>query len=126
MRLQGAWNVFANQYDDGSLEWGHISAGADRFRFAAVASPSEVIVDSRTVDISLEMRDAEFADRVEFTLDDGRRWEFVTDRNGPMVEFSAARPGWSGHCGVVRRVGESRNLVRSWGWQELFVGRLTG
>jgi hypothetical protein len=124
MRLQGGWNVFANEYTDGSLEWGHMSIGADRFRFAVVASSEEVLVDSRIVDAKIDWRGHEFVDRITFDVGDGQPWEFVTDPNGQMVEFSAARPGWSGHAGVLRRVGESRELKRHWAWQEVFPSRV--
>ncbi|WP_183407898.1 hypothetical protein [Nocardioides marmoriginsengisoli] len=125
-RLQGGWNVFANEYDDGTVEWGHMSIGADRFRFAAVASQDGPVVDSRSVEASIEWRDEEFVDRIVFDVGDGRPWEFVTDANGEMVEFSAARPGWSGHAGVLRRVDEQRRIVRHWAWQEVFPSRVQG
>lgn len=124
MRLQGGWNVFANEYTDGSVEWGHMSIGADRFRFAAVASSNGTLVDSRTVDATIDWHDDEFVDRIIFDVGDGQPWEFVTDANGQMVEFSAARPGWSGHAGVLRRVGETRTLKRHWAWQEVFPSRV--
>ncbi len=124
-RLQGGWNVFANEYDDGSVEWGHMSIGADRFRFAAVATHDGVKVDSHDVDASIEWRDNDFADRIVFDVGDGDPWEFVTDSNGQMVEFSAARPGWSGHAGVLRRVGEQRKIIRHWAWQEVFPDRVS-
>ena len=63
-------------------------------------------------------------DRITFDTGDGQPWEFVTDPNGLMVEMSAARPGWSGHAGVVRRVGETRTLTRHWAWQEVFPARV--
>ncbi|KZS61295.1 hypothetical protein A4G26_11165 [Mycobacterium kansasii] len=124
MRLQGGWNVFANEYADGSVEWGHMSIGADRFRFAAVASSDAILVDSRSVDAEIDWRDDEFVDRITFDVGDGQPWEFVTDPNGQMVEFSAARPGWSGHAGLLRRVGETRTLNRHWAWQEVFPSRV--
>lgn len=125
-RLQGGWNVFANEYDDGTVEFGHMSIGADRFRFAAVAGPGGTTVDSLAVEAKIEWRDEEFVDRIEFEVGDGRPWEFVTDPNGTMVEFSAARPGWSGHAGVLRRVDETRAIVRHWAWQEVFPARVQG
>ncbi|MEO7005547.1 MAG: hypothetical protein ABI065_00830 [Terrimesophilobacter sp.] len=124
MRLQGGWNVFANEYDDGSIEWGHMSIGVDRFRFAAVTSADSVLVNTLSVDDKIEWRDDEFVDRITFDVGDGNPWEFVTDPNGKMVDFSAARPGWSGHTGVIRRVGETRGLKRHWAWQEVFPGRV--
>lgn len=123
-RLQGGWNVFANEYTDGSVEWGHMSIGTDRFRFAAVASSAGTIVDSHDVKAKIDWHDPEFVDRITFDVGDGQPWEFVTDPNGQMVEFSAARPGWSGHAGVLRRVGETRELKRHWAWQEVFPSRV--
>lgn len=125
-RLQGGWNVFANEYDDGTVEWGHMSIGADQFRFAAVASHDGPVVDSLQVEAAIQWRDEEFVDRIVFEVGDGGPWEFVTDANGQMIEFSAARPGWSGHAGVLRRVGETRQIVRHWAWQEVFPDRVRG
>jgi hypothetical protein len=124
MRLQGGWNVFANEYEDGSIEWGHMSIGADRFRFVAVASADSILVNAPSVDAKIEWRDSEFVDKITFDVGDGEPWEFVTDANGKMVDFSAARPGWSGHTGVIRRVGETRKLKRHWAWQEVFPSRV--
>lgn len=124
MRLQGGWNVFANEYTDGSVEWGHMSIGADRFRFAAVASSEVTLVNSLSVDAKIDWRDHEFVDKITFDVGHGQLWEFVTDPNGRMIEFSAARPGWSGHAGVLRRVGETRPLNRHWAWQEVFPSRV--
>ncbi|MCX2930598.1 hypothetical protein ORI20_09945 [Mycobacterium sp. CVI_P3] len=124
MRLQGGWNVFANEYEDGSIEWGHMSIGADRFRFVAVSSADSVLVNSASVNAEITWRDDEFVDRITFDVGDGQPWEFVTDLNGKMVDFSAARPGWSGHTGVIRRVGETRVLKRHWAWQEVFPERV--
>jgi len=123
-RLQGGWNVFANEYADGTVEWGHMSIGADRFRFAAVANQNQTVVDSLEVEATLTWRDENFVERIQFDVGDGVPWEFVTDPNGQMVEFSAARPGWSGHAGVIRRVGEQREIVRHWAWQEVFPARV--
>lgn len=124
MRLQGGWNVFANEYEDGSIEWGHMSIGADRFRFVAVSSANSVLVNSPSVQEKIEWRDEEFVDRITFDVGDGQPWEFVTDPNGKMLDFSAARPGWSGHTGVIRRIGETRKLKRHWAWQEVFPARV--
>ena len=124
MRLQGGWNVFANEYTDGSIEWGHMSIGADRFRFVAVAFSDAELVNVLHVDETIDWRTDEFVDRITFDTGDGQPREFVTDPNGLMVEMSAARPGWSGHAGVVRRVGETRTLTRHWAWQEVFPARV--
>ena len=124
MRLQGGWNVFANEYEDGSIEWGHMSIGADRFRFVAVSTADAALVNTLSVKSQIEWRDKEFVDRITFDVGDGQSWEFVTDPNGTMVDFSAARPGWSGHTGVIRRVGETRKLKRHWAWQEVFPSRV--
>jgi hypothetical protein len=125
-RLQGAWIVFANEYEDGSIEWGHISHGAERFSFATIGDGSGALLSdttrvSSTIEFSTPAR--EFVDRIVYDCD-GDLWEFVKEPAGDMVDFSAARPGWFGQVGRVGRVGEARPLRRWWAWQEVFPSRL--
>lgn len=123
-RLQGAWAVFANEFEDGSVEWGHFSRGADRFEFAIVSDGKDTTVDARTVRAKVEYKPNGFVDRILYELGDGSAWEFATAPTGDMVDFSAARPGWRGQSGTALRVGETRRLKSHWAWQEVFPDRI--
>lgn len=125
-RLQGAWIVFANEYHDGSVEWGHISHGAERFTFATIGDGTgSLLADTTKVSSVVEFSGLSrgFVDRIVYDCD-GDAWEFVKEPAGDMLDFSAARPGWFGQVGRVGRVGETRTRRRWWAWQEVFPSRL--
>lgn len=123
-RYQVIWSVFANAFDDGSVEFGHFSVGADNFRFGVVSDASGPVVEVRDdVDAEVTWGDDGFASRVDYRIGDSR-WTYQHDPDGSMVDASAARPGWKGHIGTIRRADDSRTPVAGFGWQEVFPDRL--
>lgn len=123
-RLQRAWSVFANAYADGTVEFGHLSHGADGFSFGVISDAEGPILDVRDeVAVDLDWGDDGFARRVDHHLG-GQTWSFALADEGAMVDASAARPGWRGHVGTIRRSDDHRELVAGFGWQELFPDRL--
>lgn len=121
---QQAWAVWANEYEDGAMEWGHFSFGADRFRFGTVINQDGMIVDSHQVELKMEWADNGYIRRLVYDFGGNDQWEFIAAPNGHFVEFSEWVKIWRGHSGVVQRVGETRKIVRRMGWQEIFPERL--
>ncbi len=121
---QQAWAVWANEYEDGTMEWGHFSWGADRFKFGTVINSDGMIVDSHHSELKTEWADNGYVRRLIYDFGGNDQWEFITAPNGRFVEFSDWSRVWRGHSGVVQRVGETRKPLRWMGWQEVFPKRL--
>lgn len=125
-QLQLAWVVFATEWDDGTIEWGHISAGFDKFKFGSVYSnKSPVVVETRNVSLSTDWGGPDgYAKRLKYDFDGGeQKWEFVTAADGKFSDLHYPQ-NWHGACGIVRRVGERRKPVRWFAWQETFPEKL--
>jgi hypothetical protein len=106
-RLSDAWCTWATAYDDGSIEWGHVSFGTDGFGFALRASEGVAHVAERVVGEVVSVRDG---CPVHITFDiDGEAWEFEADPRGlalePLPGPVRQSEGW------FRRVGETRQPV---------------
>ena len=132
-RLQEAWMVFATEWDDGTIEWGHFAQGKGHFQFGSVAdNKNGVVLDTTQVDMKVELPKTDgFSERVVYSFPGSdEQWEFVTlPVKGPMIEGSAYfsllnNVQWYGQSGIMRRVGETRKPVRHIAWQELFNARL--
>lgn len=130
-KLQEIWGVFATEWDDGTIEWGHFCKGFGDFQFATVSSnKADLELSSRNVEAKCQFGAGGFVDRLEYTFDGREKWEFVTSPDGNFVEMAALLnkingTEWRGHAGIMRRVGEKRKAVRSMAWQEVFPMRLT-
>lgn len=130
-KLQEMWGVFATEYDDGTIEWGHFCKGFGDFQFGTVSSNrNDLELSSRVVDAKVGWGDGGFVKRIDWTFDGREKWEFVTAPDGNFVEMAALLnkvngTEWRGHAGTMLRVGEKRKVVRSMAWQEVFPMRLT-
>lgn len=105
--LPKAWTVFATEWDDGTVEVGHLCAGRRAFGFAMATDGCALTVLTTAVTASRRAR------RVRFDVDDGE-WEW-RGVEGPAFEPFETRPIGEG---LVQRVGECRS-ARVW------MGRLT-
>lgn len=123
-RYQVIWSVFANAFEDGSVEFGHFSVGADNFRFGVVSDVNGPVLDVRDdVEAEVTFGEDEFAQQVRYRIGD-TRWVYEHAPDGSMVDASTARPGWKGHVGTILREDETRTPVAGFGWQEIFPDRL--
>jgi hypothetical protein len=122
--IQVGWNVFANEFDDGSFEWGQIVHG--RGGYAAY-----IVQDTKYGTCMTNVQGAQF----ELDADDGvgkasyridqNTWDFTGDKDGRMLQFNKARwGGYRAQGGITRRRGDSRKLVNGWTWLECFADRI--
>jgi hypothetical protein len=101
---QVAWNVFANEYDDGTVEAGFFICGLNDFAVAGT-------FDNKGP------RSATYSAG-------GEEWVFTPDPAAQMKEFSSARwAGYRAQAGVTRRAGDTRPLKVGWTWLEFFADR---
>ena len=122
--LQVAWEVFVNEFDDGTVEWGHLSLGRQNFNWAAVLGDHNPHVLSTDVTASVDLGENDWAQRVVYDVG-GQEWEWTPDQGGQLTEFSAARwGGYRAQAGSTRRRGET-GTVRNWfTWLETFGDRI--
>lgn len=121
--LEYSWGSFATEYDDGSLEWGHLCLGRRGFSFGIVADANGVVVSSTDVNGGVDFDADGWGARILLTVG-GEDWEWTADADGRLADFSAARPGYFAQTGWARRVGETRVPTRWFAWQETFPERI--
>jgi len=122
--LQVAWEVFVNEYDDGSLEWGHLSFGRQNFNFAAVLGDRRPPLLTTDVRATVDLGENEWAQGATFDVA-GEKWDWMPDAGGQLTEFSAARwGGYRAQAGSTRRRGETGNVTNYFTWLETFGDRL--
>jgi len=113
-RFAGGWNGFASVFEDGTTQHGHFAYGAGPFRFANIMD-GERYIACGIESIQTETGSDGLGRRIEYRLDNGEIWEFVT-QNTLMDMLSQARAAGSTaqlHKGYLGRVGETRRR-RDW------------
>jgi len=107
----GAWNGFANVFEDGSVQYGQFGYGAGPFKHAMIVDGDRHVV-SHVRSIETQTYDNGLGARVEYHLNNGEVWESVVEENGTNMDMlhSARKQGSSAqvHKGYVGPVGESR------------------
>ena len=79
--LQLGWEAFANEYDDGTIEWGHLCLGREGFNFAGVADQHGAVVMDSGVTGGIDLGDDDWAQR--------QRWKASSGRSGPSNSRTA-------------------------------------
>lgn len=123
--LEHVWGSFATEYEDGSLEWGHLAFGRSNFAFAVVANDREPLLVTTDVTGGVDVETDDWAARILFHAGD-QEWEWIADPDGRLGDFSASRRGYLAQTGWTRRVGETRTPRRWFAWQETFPDRIRG
>lgn len=122
--LQGAWIAFANQYADGSSEFGSVCVGTRGWRFAAVirSDGAHVLVDRPEGAVS---SDGETFD-VRLELGGHGTWRWCPPAKGggrvPLPGPRETTPLWAE--GVFQRDGDERELVFAHTWAEVYPHHL--
>ena len=118
--IELAWNFFANCYDDGSFECGHLCYGAEHWGFAMIADQNGPVVLATDLEADVVLRPSAYVDRVTYHVP-GAAWEFVASERGEMRDLARAREDkYHGQAGVVRRVGDARSPELAFSWVETF------
>ena len=122
-RSQVAWNVFANEYDDGTVDAGFFIAGLNNFAVAGAFDNKGPRFATSELDASLTLAEEDWMGSATFAAA-GEEWVFTPEPAGRMNEFSAARwAGYRAQAGVTRRRGDDRGLRASFTWLEFFADR---
>ncbi|MGW8815583.1 hypothetical protein [Gordonia terrae] len=124
-RLQLGWEAFANEFEDGSIEWGHLCLGEGGFNFTAVADQDGAVSMENQVRGGVDLLDEDWAQRARWKTPQGLEWTFELEDGGKLTEFAAARwGGYRAQAGHTRRVGDDRTVRLGFSWLETFGDRL--
>jgi len=120
---QVAWNVFANQYEDGSVDAGFFICGLNDFAVAGAFDHKGPRFATSELQAALTLADDDWMGSASYRAA-GEEWVFTPEPTGRMNEFSSARwAGYRAQAGVTRRAGDTRPLKVGFTWLEFFADR---
>lgn len=122
--VQISWNLFGNELEDGSIEWGKIVVGNQGFVAGMVVEDDKLIASSSDVDVEYVLNEGGFVDKARYRIGH-HSWLFQGQRDDNMAQFSASR--WNGYhaqFGSTRRDGDTRERVSGFTWLEGFDHRM--
>ncbi|TAM65119.1 hypothetical protein [Mycobacterium sp.] len=123
--LEQIWIVFVTVFADGSVVHGHLLVGRQNFSLAALqASNGWSLTTPKINCLTLDCDGSGFPERVVFEVDDGSQWTF-RPRGGSGGRMSLGPQGPRWREGVVTEAGESREILFSHSWAEVFTDRLS-
>ena len=126
-RFVGGWNGFASVFEDGTVQFGHLTYGSGPFCFANIVDGERHVCCPVTA-IKTETTPEGLGKRIEYTLANGALWESVAESNGAMRDMIAlaARQGASTqlHKGHVGKLSETRRRRNWYSIQEWYPERL--
>src|SRR5262249_47618335 len=126
-RLNGLWCAFANEYEDGSFQYGHLAFGHPPFNYANIVD-GDLHVSCPIEDIRITRKPNGFVSRIDYELANGETWEFVTEKNGDLIDqhLMGRRAGvnWFNHKGYTGKLGEVRQRMNWYSLQEVLPDRL--
>lgn len=123
--LQLGWQAFANEFEDGSIEWGHLCLGRNDFNFSAVSDTEGALSMEADVVGGVTLGEGDWTQRAVWQTPSGLEWTFELEENGALSGFTAARwGGYRAQAGLTRRTGDTRKVRNGFSWLETFGDRL--
>jgi hypothetical protein len=126
--LQVAILVFANKFEDGSIEWGFQFKGLGECGAGLVIRGDDVIAQQQNMGAGFELDEEFIVKGMHLDIED-TRLEFEAEPGGYVRDYSESR-SYGGHkyraqIGRVRRAGDDRKTLRgSRAWLECFADRI--
>lgn len=116
--VQLSYVVFGNEYEDGTIEVGHMFFGHGHWGAAMVNNEAGPIILTSCLESEITRRDERgYAAHIIYRVE-GQEWEFVADPTARMPDFGEGVAKNPGQEGRFHRVGESRALTAWWAWTE--------
>lgn len=123
--VQVSWNVFANKYADGSVEFGHIVRGRQDWSAAAVVLGDQDQSRCTEVKGDFVLDDEGYVTAADYDCGADGVWTFAGDSTQKMAGFNAARwGGYRAQGGLTHRQDDPRKIVNGWTWLECFADRI--
>lgn len=123
-RLQAAWVAFVTEFADGQVHSGHSVYGLEGFCALIVHRSDGPPLIVNEVDLVVETDERDFPTRICFA-GGGEEWEWNVYPGGARMPIRGDVGGdhrWT--QGVVRRVGELRDIVSAEALMETYQDRL--
>jgi hypothetical protein len=123
--IQVAWNVFANKFDDGTVEFGHIVRGRQQWSVGAIVEGDEELSMCTEVGGDFVLDDEGYVVEADYDCGKAGVWSFEGDPTQQLSGFNEARwGGYRAQGGYIRRQGDDRKVVNGWTWLESFADRI--
>jgi hypothetical protein len=123
--IQVSWNVFANKYDDGSVEFGHIVRGRQDWSVGAIVQDDEQLAMCTEVGGDFTLDDEGYVVSADYDCGSDGVWSFHGDPTQKFTGFNNARwGGYRAQGGQTHRKGDDRKIVNGWTWLECFADRI--
>lgn len=114
-----AWWSFVTIYKDGTWDTGSFMVGHDHLGYAIFQNEKGEIRTTTDVEARVvHKKESWFAQSVTITVEGQEQWEFLPDRYGEMADFTGGFPVTAQQEGRWRRVGDTREPDRWFGWGE--------
>jgi hypothetical protein len=114
-----AWWSFVTVYQDGSWDTGSFMVGHDRLGYAIFQNEKGELRTTTDVEAVVKHKaESWFAESIRVTVEGSEVWEFLPDRYGEMADFTGGFPVTAQQEGRWRRVGDTREPDRWFGWGE--------
>jgi hypothetical protein len=114
-----AWWSFVTIYKDGTWDTGSFMVGHDNLGYAIFQNHKGELRTTTDVEAKVVHQSKSwFAESVVITVEGKEQWEFLPDRYGEMADFAGGFPVTAQQEGRWRRVGDTREPDRWFGWGE--------
>lgn len=123
--IQVSWNVFANKYEDGSVEFGHIVRGRQQWSVGAIVQGDEELSMCTDLGGDFVLDDEGYVVAADYDCGKDGVWSFRGDPTQQLGGFNEARwGGYRAQGGYTRRKGDDRKVINGWTWLECFADRI--
>jgi hypothetical protein len=123
--VQVVWNIFANKYADGTIEFGNITKGRRRWGAGIVVEGTTALAEAASVGAEFDVDSDGYVTGASYDLGAAGIWDFTGDPTQQLSGFNKARwGGYRAQGGMTRRRGDDRALVTGWTWVEAFSDRM--
>lgn len=114
-----AWWSFVTIYKDGTWDTGSFMVGHDNLGYAIFQNDKGELRTTTDVEANVKHKPGSwFAESILITVDGCEEWEFLPDPYGEMADFAGGFPVTAQQEGRWRRVGDTREPDRWFGWGE--------
>jgi hypothetical protein len=118
-KMHVIWWSFATIYKDGSWDSGSFIVGHDNLGYAIFQNEKGEVRTTTDIEGSVKHKDGSyFAESAQIVLDGNETWEFVPCPKGEMIDFVGGFPITAQQEGRWRKVGDTREPDRWFGWGE--------
>ena len=124
--LEIAWNTFATEFDDGTVQAGQVMFGGQRLSFAVVVDQDGPALFSRDVTAEITASPTGYPSEVRYSID-GEPWRWTAADDGQMPDFAMGYPDdtYRPSEGLFTRADETRRPVVWWSFIDSWVSRRT-